>query len=141
MLQVPVSLSQTGEVRLGRLADVENVSFGRRLLALVVDWLVAMLTVVAITRTPVAGEDAVSSFWTLGVFFVEVTLLVGTLGFSIGKRLLGLVVVGPDGRPIGLPRAALRTALLCLVVPALIQNEEHRGLHEVFTSSRVERRR
>lgn len=120
---------------------MEDVSFGRRLVALLVDWLVAMLTVVAITSTPVAGEGAVSSFWTLGVFFLEVTLLVGTIGFTIGKRLMGLVVVGPDGRPIGLPRAALRTALLCLAVPALIQNEEHRGLHEVLSGSRVERRR
>ena len=36
--------------------------------------------------------------------------------------------------------AALRTALLCLVVPALIQNEDQRGLHEIVSGSRVARR-
>jgi uncharacterized RDD family membrane protein YckC len=118
---------------------VYDVSLGRRLVALFVDWIVAMLSVVAVTRTPLAGEGAVSSFVTLGVFFVEVTLLTGTLGYSIGKRLLGLRVVDPDGRPIGLPRAALRTAGLCLVIPAVIQNEDHRGLHDIVSGSRVAR--
>lgn len=117
-----------------------DVSFGRRLAALLIDWAMASLSVVAVTRTPLAGEGAVSSFWTLGVFFVEVALLTGTLGFSIGKRIVGISVVGPDGRPIGLPRAALRTALLCLVVPAVIQNEDQRGLHEIVSGSRVARR-
>lgn len=114
-----------------------DVSLGRRLVSLLIDWAVAMLSVVAFTSTPLAGEGAVSSFWTLGVFFVEVTLLTGTLGYSIGKRVTGISVVGPDGRPIGLPRAALRTLLLCLLVPAIIQNEDRRGLHEILTGSRV----
>ncbi len=76
-----------------------DVSLGRRLLALFIDWAVAMLSVVAVTRTPLAGEGAVSSFVTLGVFFVEVTLLTGVLGYSIGKRVLGLQVVSPEGQP------------------------------------------
>jgi uncharacterized RDD family membrane protein YckC len=118
---------------------VYDVSLGRRLLALFIDWAVAMLSVVAVTRTPLAGEGAVSSFVTLGVFFVEVTLLTGVLGYSIGKRVLGLQVVSPEGQPIGLPRAALRTALLCLVIPAVIQNEDHRGLHDILSGSRVAR--
>ncbi len=117
-----------------------DVSFGRRLVALLIDWVVAMLSVVAFTGTPLAGEGAVSSFVTLAVFFVEVTLLTGTLGFSIGKRITGLKVVDPDGRPIGVPRAALRTVLLCLFVPAIIQNEDQRGLHEIVSGSRVARR-
>lgn len=119
--------------------DVYDVSLGRRVLALFIDWVVAMLSVVAVTRTPLAGEGAVSSFVTLGVFFVEVTLLTGVLGYSIGKRVLGLQVVSPTGRPIGLPRAALRTALLCLVIPAVIQNDDRRGLHDILSESRVAR--
>ena len=53
--------------------------------------------------------------------------------------MLSLQVVSPDGQPIGLPRAALRTALLCLVIPAVIQNEDHRGLHDILSGSRVAR--
>lgn len=116
-----------------------DVSLGRRLAALFIDWIIAMLSVVAVTRTPLAGEGAVSSFVTLGVFFVEVTVLTGTLGYSIGKRTLGLRVVDPDGRPIGLLSAALRTAALCLVIPAIIQNEDRRGLHDIVSGSRVAR--
>lgn len=114
-----------------------DVSLGRRLVALLIDWAVATLSVVAVTGTPLAGAGAVSSFVTLAVFLVEVALLTGTLGYSIGKRVTGLSIVGPDGRPIGLPRAVLRTALLCLVVPAIIQNEDRRGLHEIVSGSRV----
>ena len=119
---------------------MHDVSLGRRLLALLIDWVVASLIVVAFTGTPFAGEGAASSFVTLAVFFVMVTLLTGLLGRTIGKRLLGMVVVNPAGRPIGLGPAALRTFLLCLVIPALVQNEEHRGFHEIASGSRVERR-
>lgn len=98
-----------------------------------------MLTVVAVTRTPVSGEGAVSPFWTLFVFFAETAVLTGTLGFTIGKRLLGLHVVNVFGRPIGLGRAAVRSLLLSLVLPAVVQNEERRGLHEIASGSRVVR--
>ena len=120
---------------------MDDVSFGRRFVALLVDWAVALLSTAAITGTALAGPGAAGGFLVLGVFLVEVALLTGTLGFSIGKRVVGLVVEGPDGRPIGLPKALLRTALLCLVVPAVIQNDEHRGLHDVVAASRVARRR
>ncbi len=112
----------------------EIAGFGRRLAALVLDWVVAMLTVSIVTSTPVYGPDATASAWVLFAFWIEVSLLDGTLGFSIGKRVTGICVVGPNGRPIGL-RAFVRTALLCLVVPPLLQNKEGRGLHDVVAGS------
>jgi uncharacterized RDD family membrane protein YckC len=39
-------------------------------------------------------------------------------------------VVRLDGRPPGLWRAALRTALLLLLVPALVWDRDGRGLHD-----------
>ena len=48
------------------------------------------------------------------------SILTGLFGYSIGKRILGIKVENPDGRPIGLVRAFVRTALLCLVIPALV---------------------
>ena len=74
---------------------------------------------------------------TLLAFWLEVTLLTGLLGFSIGKRICGVVVVGPDGGPIGIPRAAARTALVCLVFPAFVTNREKRGLQDVAAGSVV----
>ena len=76
------------------------------------------------------------SFIVSGVFVVEVGLLTGLLGFSIGKRLAGLKVEGPDGRPIGVPRALLRTFLLALVIPAL---RDERRAARVCTTSRPRR--
>lgn len=120
---------------------MENAPFGRRLLALVIDWAAALLIGVALTGRPIAGEGAGSSFVTLGIFWVIVTIPTGLVGFSIGKGIVGLTVEGPDGRPIGLLRSAARTALICLVIPPFITNSEGRGLHDVLTTSRVAVRR
>jgi hypothetical protein len=35
------------------------------------------------------------------------------------------------------PRALLRTFLLALVIPALVRNDEGRGLHDIAAGSRV----
>ncbi|KQY58975.1 hypothetical protein ASD11_04985 [Aeromicrobium sp. Root495] len=116
---------------------MKNASFGRRVLALLIDWVVALLTGVAITGRPLAGEGAASSFLTLGIFWLEVTVTTGLVGFSLGKGVMGLKVEGADGRPIGLVRSAIRTALICVVIPPVITNDEGRGLHDVLTTSRV----
>ncbi|MGJ9414457.1 RDD family protein [Aeromicrobium sp. CF4.19] len=114
-----------------------TVSIGRRLLALLVDWVIALFTASLITGTPVYGAEAGSSFVTLGVFFVQVWLLEGLLGFTVGKRLLRMRVEGPGRGPIGLGRSAIRAALLCLVIPALIQNDDGRGFHDIAAGSRI----
>jgi uncharacterized RDD family membrane protein YckC len=116
---------------------VQTVSLGRRFIALAIDWTVAVLSASAIAQTTVPPEGLRESFIVSGVFIVEVGLLTGLLGFSIGKRLVGLKVEGPDSRPIGVPKALLRTLLLALVIPALVMNDERRGLHDVATTSRV----
>ena len=120
---------------------METAPFGRRVLALVIDWVVALLTGIAVTGRPLAGNDAVNPFLTLAIFWLEVMLTTGLVGFSIGKGLTGLKVENPEGRPIGLVRAAARTALVCVVIPPFITNPEGRGLHDVLTTSRVVTRR
>jgi uncharacterized RDD family membrane protein YckC len=68
--------------------------------------------------------------WTTVVFGIEVLVLTAFLGASAGQAVRGLAVVRLDGRPAGLPRAALRTLLLLLLVPALIWDRDGRGLHD-----------
>ena len=116
---------------------MQTVSIGRRLVALAIDWLVAVLSAAVVADSTVPPEGLRESFVVSAVFVVEVGLLVGLLGFSIGKRITGLRVEGPDGRPIGVPRALLRTFLLALVIPALVMNDERRGLHDIAAGSRV----
>jgi len=113
--------------------------WGRRILAVFIDWFIALLTVSVLTGQRLFGSTDSNPWLPLIVFWFEATLLTGLLGFTIGKRLLGLRVVGTDGRPIGLLRAALRTALLCLVIPAVIQYRDRRGLHDAAARSVVTR--
>jgi uncharacterized RDD family membrane protein YckC len=116
---------------------VQTVSLGRRIGALFIDWIIAALSAAAVTGSAYAGSGAANSFIPLAAFFVEVSLLTGLLGTTIGKRIFGLRVEGPDGRGIGLLRAMVRTALLCLVIPALVMTDDKRGLHDLAARSRV----
>ncbi|MFC7850664.1 RDD family protein [Arthrobacter sp. NPDC057388] len=95
---------------------------GRRILAIIIDWTIALL----ISNVFLAGN----SMATLAVFAAEQILLIGTLGYSIGHRLMGIQVVKPDGSPAGPLAALVRTVLLCLVIPAVIFDPDQRGLHD-----------
>lgn len=112
-------------------------SLGRRLGALLVDWFIAVFSAAAVVDIAVPPASPRQELIATGFFVVEVALLVGLLGVTIGKRLFGLRVEGPEGRPIGLLRALVRTVLLALVIPALIMNEDKRGLHDLAAGSRV----
>ncbi|MEU9138295.1 RDD family protein [Streptomyces sp. NPDC048404] len=100
---------------------------GRRLAALAVDWGLCLLIAYGLLTD---GYDQATGNWALLVFFVLGVLTVGSVGFTPGKRLLGLRVVAEGGgRPNPL-RVLLRTALLCVAVPALIWDRDGRGLHD-----------
>ena len=95
---------------------------GRRIAAICVDWAIALL----ISNYAFAGDP-----WaTLAVFAVEQALLVGTLGYSIGHRMVGIHVVRLSGGPAGPVPALVRSLLICLVIPAVIFDPDHRGLHD-----------
>jgi len=103
--------------------------YGRRLGALFVDWILSALVaafIIAILHWP--GSDR--SSLTLLVFGVEVWLLTALTGTTVGKRMFGLRVARMDGRPVGLGWSLVRTILLLIVVPALLWDRDHRGLHD-----------
>jgi len=95
---------------------------GRRILALCVDWALCYFIANAFFN---GNPTAI-----LAVFAVEQMLLVGTLGYSIGHRIMGIHVVRLDGGPAGLLAAVVRAVLLCLFIPAIIFDADHRGLHD-----------
>jgi uncharacterized RDD family membrane protein YckC len=106
-------LPQTGA---GSVAGI-----GRRLLALLIDWLLCEVIAFAAFH---------SGYLTIAVFGAEVWLLTALTGFTIGKRLLGLRVVRVDGKPVGLLWAFVRTLLFLCVVPPLVYDGDTRGLHD-----------
>jgi uncharacterized RDD family membrane protein YckC len=116
---------------------VKPSSLVRRFGALLVDWFIAVFSAALFTDVAVPPANPRQELIATGFFVVEVALLTGLLGVTIGKRLFGLRVEGPDGRPIGILRALVRTVLLSLVIPALIMNEDKRGLHDLAAGSRV----
>jgi uncharacterized RDD family membrane protein YckC len=99
--------------------------FGRRLLALIIDWLACLVIATAVFRT-----HSQVQIWTLVFFAVETWLLTALTGFTLGKRLLSIRVARLDGRPVGFLNAFYRTGLLLLVVPPLALDKDLRGLHD-----------
>jgi uncharacterized RDD family membrane protein YckC len=104
--------------------------WGRRLGALLIDWVACLLLVRLFLPQMEYGTPA-SSIATLGFFFAELALFTWLVGASFGQRLLGLVVVRLDtGGPPGLVRALLRSLQVCLVIPPLVWDRDARGLHD-----------
>ncbi|MEU0970326.1 RDD family protein [Streptomyces sp. NPDC005917] len=100
---------------------------GRRLGALVVDWALCVLIAYGLITD---GYSPATSNWALLVFFILEILTVGTVGFTPGKRLFRLRVVGVGTGRVQPLRALVRTVLLCLAVPALVWDRDGRGLHD-----------
>jgi uncharacterized RDD family membrane protein YckC len=96
-------------------------SMGRRVLALLIDWLLSMAIAYWLTR---------SQYWTLAVFAVEVYLLTALTGTTVGKRLLGIRVIRTDGSLVGFRWALVRTVLLLTVVLPLLTDYDRQGVHD-----------
>ncbi|MDH2424599.1 RDD family protein [Sphaerisporangium sp. TRM90804] len=101
--------------------------FGRRIGAVVVDWVVCTW---AIGRGLLNVDPRYASWVGLGLFALEYVLLAGTLGMTLGMRLFGIRIAALGGGRPSFGSILLRTLLLCLAVPALIWDRDQRGLHD-----------
>lgn len=105
---------------------------GRRVLALAIDWGLAILISVAFFH-----YDA----WaTLAIFAIEQAVFLLTLNGSIGHLILGLRVVPLAGGYLGVWRPLARTVLLCVVIPAVIWDRDQRGMHDRLVGTILVRR-
>ena len=102
--------------------------FGPRLVAYLVDSLACALIAWGTFREPA---------YSLPIFAGEVLLLTALAGGSAGQLVKGLRVVRLDNRPLGVLRAAVRTLLLVLLIPALVWDRDGRGLHDKAADSVV----
>jgi len=124
--------------------------FGRRLVAIAIDWGLCQFVAIALLADA-WGSGGAASFLPLAIFAVENILLVSTLGFTIGHRILGLQVVRlelddptrPSAWLAGIPgprAAVVRTLLLCLALPALLTAPDGRGWHDRLAGTMILRR-
>jgi hypothetical protein len=80
-----------------------------------------------------------TDFNTLVIFYLEVTLLTILLQASAGQRIMAVkVVTYPEQLRVSTTKVALRTLLICLVIPAVI-TKEGRSLHDFLTNTQTVR--
>lgn len=115
-------------------------SWRARIVAIVVDWGASMVVATGVFGPEVIRGDGWRSFMILTVFFVESTLLSAVAGGSFGQLLARIAVVRLDHEPLGV-RAALRQAMVCLALPALVIGMHRRGLHDLVNGTVVVNRR
>lgn len=113
---------------------------GRRLAALLVDWLLAYglagLGLPLGVVIPAVLPTAVLVIW-LAIGVIAVRLF----EFTPGQFALGLRVISVHTRAhVGLGRALLRGLLIALVVPALFVDGDGRGLQDRVSGTAVVRR-
>lgn len=111
---------------------------GRRVLALVIDWLISYgLAALALAFGAISTQmlaTAVLVIWlVLGVASVRL------FGFTPGQLVSGLGVVALDGR-LGTVRLVVRGLLVGLVIPPLFTDWDGRGLQDRVTGTAVVRR-
>lgn len=96
---------------------------GRRSVALIIDWALALMVSCAFFN----GDNTA----TLSVFMLAQWLLVATLGNSFGHLIAGIRVRRLDGSAyVGVVPALVRIGLILLVIPAVIWDADNRGLHD-----------
>lgn len=114
--------------------------FGRRLGALLVDWLIAYGLAGLLTSLGLLPLSALSTA-VLVVWLILGVVSVRLFGFTPGQLALGLKVVSVDHRMhVGVGRALARGVLVALVIPALFTDSDHRGLQDLATKTAVVRR-
>ena len=120
--------------------DLIVAGFGRRVLALLIDWLIAY-GLAALGMSLGWWSTAMLSTAVLGIWFVLGAVSVRLFSFTPGQLALGLMVVSVDNRQhIGIGRAAVRGLLVALVVPPLFADSDGRGIQDRLTNTAVVRR-
>ena len=113
----------------------QAAGLGRRAAAIAIDWLVALLLARLIPGAEYGTGDYALA--TLTIFAVEIILFTWLTGSSFGLRVVGIAVVKQDDGRLSLWRIIVRTALICIVIPALVYDSQKRGLQDLAVGSRV----
>jgi uncharacterized RDD family membrane protein YckC len=115
---------------------------GVRLGAFLVDALASALVAGLFVQGRSGGGAAghLPGSWSLIPFAVDYVVGILIAGRTLGMYLVGLRVIRVDEQvAVGPARAVVRTALLSLLLPALIWDRDGRGIHDRATNTAVVR--
>src|SRR5690349_5114425 len=119
--------------------------FGIRLVGVLIDWGIASLIARGLFSVPLPFSQPPATggqnFVVLGVFAVMHLLLVGTLGYTIGHRIVGLQVRSLSSGRVMPVQALVRTILLGIFIPAAVWDRDGRGLHDKVPGTVIVRTR
>ena len=104
-----------------------RATLNRRVAALCIDWFTSLFAAAFVVGAWL--EPGLNSL-TLVVFGVEVFVFTLTLGGSFGQILLGVRIERMGGGRPGVAAVAVRTLLVCLVLPAVFTGPDGRGFHD-----------
>ena len=109
----------------------------KRILALIFDWVAAILVVQVIPNGPDYGTQS-NSLLTLLIFAIEVALFTWMKGSSFGQRIVGIRVrdFSIDKNPT-LFQSLIRTFLIVVLIPPLLADSEGRGLHDRLAKTKL----
>jgi uncharacterized RDD family membrane protein YckC len=115
----------------------ETASWGRRILALLVDYAACWGVMLVIYGRDWFGNGTLPSVYLNLLFVAESSVLMALSGGSFGQLATRLRVIRVDGsrRPLSLLMALLRQLLICLVIPPLVFRPDGRGLHDLACGS------
>jgi uncharacterized RDD family membrane protein YckC len=111
---------------------------GRRLAALLIDWLIGYGLAALALGFGVIPVEALSTA-VLVIWFLLGLVAVRLYGFTPGQLALGLGVISLNGR-LGIGRVAARGLLISVVIPPLFTDADGRGLQDRVTGTAVVRR-
>lgn len=106
---------------------------GRRIAGLLIDYAAATIIATAFLgydQFALPDEAGWRLFAPMMVFAALQIVFIPTLGGSPGHRILGMRLELQRGGWVGLWRPIVRTALLILVIPAVIWDADQRGIHD-----------
>jgi uncharacterized RDD family membrane protein YckC len=134
--QPPVGEQEYPGQRLGLPSEGPRsvASWGRRIVALFVDWFASLLVANLISSYAEVSTD-LERLLPMLVFLAEATVFTGLAGGSFGQLALRIAVVRLDGRPVTILHALVRTFLICLVIPPVVFNRDNRGLHDLAVNT------
>ncbi|MGH3436534.1 MAG: RDD family protein [Sciscionella sp.] len=119
-------------------------SLGQRFGALFIDLIIAGVLAALFVHASITDVAAMQeqNYWGVLIWFLLTVIAVSLFGFTPGQGAVGIRVTRLDGTAmVGPLRTIPRTVLIALLIPVVIWDRDHRGLHDKLAGTVVLRMR